>query len=106
MNRTRMAADRQARLDRGEKVDWDPSAPMDDGNPLGSTEEEISWEVDVSPYLEQRRAAVRAHASQGDTAWMRSMPDDEFALMFGAEYYIEPGRTEPIEKGWPFRPPD
>jgi len=24
MNRTRMAADRQARLDRGEKVDWDP----------------------------------------------------------------------------------
>ena len=106
MNRTRMAADRQARLDRGEEVDWDPSAPMDDGNPLGSTEEEISWEVDVSPYLEQRRAAVRAHASQGDTAWMRSMPDDEFALMFGAEYYIEPGRTEPIEKGWPFRPPD
>ena len=36
----------------------------------------------------------------------RSMPDDEFATMFGAEYYIEPGRTGPIEKGWPFRPPD
>ena len=71
---------------------------MDDGNPLGSTEEEISWEVDVSPYLEQRRAAVRAHASQGDTAWMRSMPDDEFAIMFGAEYYIEPG---PADESWP-----
>ena len=42
MNRTRMAADRQARLDRGEKVDWDPSAPMDDGNPLGSTDPELT----------------------------------------------------------------
>ena len=79
---------------------------MDDGNPLGSTEEEISWEVDVSPYLEQRRAAARAHASQADTEWMRTMSDEDFTAMFSAEYYIEPGRTEPIQPGWPFRPPD
>jgi LmbE family N-acetylglucosaminyl deacetylase len=106
MNRSRLVRDRQARIDRGEQVDWDPEAPMDDGNPLGSTEDEISWEVDVSAYLEQRRAAAGAHASQSDTEWMRTMSDEEFATMFGAEYYIEPGRKEPIQKGWPFQPPE
>jgi LmbE family N-acetylglucosaminyl deacetylase len=77
---------------------------MDDGNPLGSTEDEISWEVDVSDYIEQRRAAARAHASQSDTEWMRTMSDEEFAAMFDAEYYIEPGRPEPMTPGWPFHP--
>jgi LmbE family N-acetylglucosaminyl deacetylase len=102
MNRTGMARDRQARLDRGEEVDWDPEAPMDDGNPLGSTEDEITWVVDVSDYIEQRRGAARAHASQEDTRWMRTMPDDEFARMFGAEFYIEPGVDHRMQPGWPF----
>jgi LmbE family N-acetylglucosaminyl deacetylase len=106
MNRSRMVRERQARIDRGEEVDWDPEAPMDDGNPLGSTEEEISWEVDVSAFVEQRRAAARAHASQSDTEWMRTMSDEEFATMFGAEYYIEPGRAAPMTPGWPFQPPE
>jgi LmbE family N-acetylglucosaminyl deacetylase len=106
MNRTGMVRERQARLDRGEEVDWDPEAPMDDGNPLGSTEDEISWEVDVSDFVDQRRAAVRAHASQSDTAWMRTMQDAEFAALFGREYYIEPGRDVPMKPGWPFHPLD
>ena len=93
MNRTRLARDRKVRLERGEQVDWDPEAPMDDGNPVGSAEDEISWEVDVSEYLAQRRAAVRAHASQSDTAWMRGMPDEDFAAVFGTEFYIEPSRS-------------
>jgi LmbE family N-acetylglucosaminyl deacetylase len=102
MNRTRLARDRKVRLERGEQVDWDPEAPMDDGNPVGSAEDEISWEVDVSEYLAQRRAAVRAHASQSDTAWMRGMPDEDFAAVFGTEFYIEPGRGQPMQPGWPF----
>ena len=102
MNRTGMVRDRQARLDRGEEVDWDPEAPMDDGNPLGSTEDEITWAVDVSDYLDQRRAAARAHASQEDTTWMRTMPDEEFARVFAQEFYIEPGRDQPMRPGWPF----
>ena len=102
MNRTAMIRDRQARLDRGEEVDWDPESPMDDGNPLGSTEDEITWSVDVSDYLDQRRAAVRAHASQEDTKWMRTMPDEEFAQVFAQEFYIEPGRDQPMRPGWPF----
>ena len=86
--------------------DFDVDRPMDDGNPLGTPEAEISWEVDVSGFLAQRRAAVAAHASQKtDTAWVTSMPDEQFAVMFGSEFYIEPGRPGPIEQGWPFRPP-
>jgi LmbE family N-acetylglucosaminyl deacetylase len=75
---------------------------MDDGNPLGSTEDEITWAVDVSDFLDQRRAAVRAHASQADTTWMRTMPDAEFARMFATEYYIEAGVDRPMRPGWPF----
>ncbi len=87
------------------EADFDVDRPMDDGNPLGTPEAEISWEVDVSGFLAQRRAAVAAHASQKtDTAWMTAMPDDQFALMFGTEFYIEPGRPGPIQEGWPFRP--
>jgi hypothetical protein len=37
---------------------------------------------------------------------MRSMPDEEFAMMFATEYYIEPGLSRAMEPGWPFRAPD
>ena len=37
---------------------------MDDGNPLGTPEAEITWQVDVSGYLDQRRASLEAHRSQ------------------------------------------
>jgi LmbE family N-acetylglucosaminyl deacetylase len=83
--------------------DFDPDKPMDDGNPLGTPEAEISWEVDVTSVLPQRRAAVEAHVSQKtDTAWIREMPDELFAVVFGREFYIEPGREAPMRLGWPF----
>ncbi len=86
--------------------DFDPDRPMDDGNPLGTPESEISWEVDVSGFLPQRRAAVEAHVSQKtDTAWVREMGDELFAQAFGLEFYIEPGREAPMQQGWPFVPP-
>jgi len=97
---------RQARLEAGEETDFDPDGPMDDGNPLGSPESEISWEVDVSGYLAQRRRSVEAHRSQKtDTAWILDMPEEVFALAFAREWYIEPGRSQPMREGWPFRPP-
>jgi LmbE family N-acetylglucosaminyl deacetylase len=107
MNRDQLRRSRQARLDAGEETDFDPDAPMDDGNPLGTPEAEISWEVDVSGYLAQRRRAVEAHRSQKtDTAWILDMPEETFALAFAREWYIEPDRPEPMREGWPFRPPD
>lgn len=85
--------------------EFDPDQPMDDGNPLGTPEAEIHWRVDVVDLLDQRRAALRAHASQAtDTEMMLAMPEPVFAAMFGAEHYIEPGAAPGIRDGWPFTP--
>jgi LmbE family N-acetylglucosaminyl deacetylase len=84
----------------GEDV-FDPRAPMDDGNPFGSTEEELTLAVDVTPYLEQKRRALAAHASQvTDIGMFLSMPPEVFTALFGTEWYIEPGNDAPLHEGW------
>jgi LmbE family N-acetylglucosaminyl deacetylase len=80
---------------------WDPDEPMDDGNPIGVAEAELSWDVDITRYLPVKRAALGAHASQtSDAGMMLQMPDDAFAAMFGHEYFIEPGRPAGMVEGW------
>jgi LmbE family N-acetylglucosaminyl deacetylase len=81
--------------------DWNPDGPADDGNPVGSPESEIHWQVDVGGWLEQRRASFRSHRSQvTDTGQMLAIPPEQFAVMFGTEHYIEPGRDAPMQPGW------
>jgi LmbE family N-acetylglucosaminyl deacetylase len=83
--------------------DWSPDDPMDDGNPLGTPEEEITWEVDVSAYLVQKRASLEAHKSQAtDIEQFLEMVPEVFARAFGREHYIEPGVDGPMRRGWPF----
>jgi LmbE family N-acetylglucosaminyl deacetylase len=103
-NRTDMARQlaeaKEAGIDFG---DWDPDAPMDDGNPLGTPEEEITWEVDVAPYLAQKRASLEAHRSQAsDIEQFLGMTPEVFGRAFGLEHYIEPGVDGPMRRGWPF----
>jgi LmbE family N-acetylglucosaminyl deacetylase len=82
---------------------FDPDQPMDDGNPLGEPESAIHWQVDVSPWLERRRASLEAHRSQTtDVGMMLSMPPEIFAVFFAREHYIEPGREAGMQQGWPF----
>lgn len=82
---------------------FDPDAPMDDGSPLGTPEAEITWQVDVSAYLPQRRAALEAHRSQKtDIEGFLRMPPEIFAALFAAEHYIEPGAPAGMTRGWPF----
>lgn len=55
--------------------DWDPDGPGDDGNPIGTPEAEIHLRVDVLPFIERKRAALQAHASQTtDVGLMLSLP--------------------------------
>ena len=83
--------------------DWDPDGPGDDGNPIGTPQAEIHLRVDVLAYLERKRAALRAHASQTtDVGMMLSLPPEAFAAMFGGEYYLEPGREPGMRTGWIF----
>lgn len=80
---------------------WDPDAPADDGNPIGLPEADIHWQVDVLAQLPQRRAALEAHRSQTtDVGMMLAMPEEWFAMMFGAEHYVEPGRPAGMRTGW------
>jgi LmbE family N-acetylglucosaminyl deacetylase len=83
--------------------DFDPEQPMDDGNPFGTPEDEITWRVDVSAFLARKRASLEAHRSQAtDIEMFLSMPPDVFDLFFGHEHLIEPGDDGPMREGWPF----
>lgn len=96
-----LAAAGSAGAEPRENADFDPDGPMDDGNPMGTPEAEIHWQVDVSAYLDRKREALRAHASQvTDIGSFLGMPPEMFAAFFGAEYYIEPGRPPGMLRGW------
>ena len=59
---------------------------------FGTDEAEITHAVDVSAYLDRKRAAMLAHASQITAdSFFGSMTDEQFADAFGTEWYVAPG---------------
>lgn len=103
MNRDAMRAGRESALAAGLEEGFDPDAPMDDGQPMGTPEAEIHWRVDVSPDIASKRAALAAHSSQtSDVGMMLQLPPETFLEWFGAEHFIEPGRAPGMVDGWPF----
>ncbi len=108
MNRDAMRRFHEAAVAAGAgDQSFDPDSPMDDGNPLGEPESEIAWQVDVSDWLPQRRAALEAHRSQAtDIEGMLGMPEEVFDAIFGTEHYVEPGIDRSVHPrmvaGWPF----
>jgi LmbE family N-acetylglucosaminyl deacetylase len=97
MNRDHIAKMIAAAKEQGIAMDvdgeeFDPTGPADDGNPFGTAEADITWSVDVSLYLAQKRSAMAAHRSQvTDIGFFLQMPPEVFALSFGTEWFIEPG---------------
>lgn len=84
----------QGATDRGAP---DQSAPDHSGeqadNPMGKPESEITLAVDVSAYVEAKRAAMRAHASQiGEQSMFLAIPDEAFRYAFGTEWGIRDGQ--------------
>ncbi len=76
-----------------------PSLPSFDNRVFGKPVAEITTAVDVSAFLEHKRAAMRAHASQiSEQSFFLAMPDYAFAMAFGTEWFIReghgPGITE------------
>ena len=112
MNRTRFAemmaqaAAAGAFADLGDDDrDFDPEGPADDGNPFGTPEAEITLEVDVSEYVELKRAALGSHRSQvTDTSFFLQIPIDIFREAFGKEWFIEHDASPPMRAGWLFEP--
>ena len=65
--------------------DLDPDAFSD----FGVTDAEITTVVDVTDFLDTKRASMRAHASQiAETSFFLSVPDEFFARAFAQEWYI------------------
>jgi LmbE family N-acetylglucosaminyl deacetylase len=66
---------------------------------MGVPEERITTTVDVSEFVDQKREALAAHASQVDeTSFFLAMPIEVFREMFGTEWFIHrgapPGNSE------------
>jgi len=53
---------------------------------------EITHAIDVSAVIDRKRAAIAAHASQiGPESFFLAMPDEQFAMAFGTEWFVDPG---------------
>ncbi|WP_420176259.1 PIG-L family deacetylase [Luteococcus sp. OSA5] len=104
-NRDAMVRSFQAAKEAGLQIDFDPTGPADDGNPMGTPEAEIHWVVDVRDLTDVKRRALLCHASQAsDVGMLTGMPDEVFAQSFGLEHFREHGRPNGMVAGWPFTP--
>ena len=107
MNRDRMRALMDYARKMGafstEDEGFDPDGPADDGNPMGTTEDELNLRVDVMAYAAKKREAMACHASQlGDSGFFLKMGEEQFAMAFGTEWFIDPASNEPLRDGWIF----
>jgi LmbE family N-acetylglucosaminyl deacetylase len=60
---------------------------------FGKPESVITAAVDVTAYVEHKRRAMRAHASQiSEQSFFLAMPDDAFRHAFGTEWFIRDGQ--------------
>lgn len=72
-----------------------PGTPMpseEEAAAIGKPEGEITTRVDVTPWLEYKRQAMRAHPSQiSEDSFFLAMPDEGFRYAFGTEWFIRVG---------------
>jgi LmbE family N-acetylglucosaminyl deacetylase len=80
-------------------------APDPDDFDIGVSADRITTTVDVGDYVDQKRAAMRAHASQiPEDSFFLQLPDEAFKAAFGLEWFI---RRRPDHDGaetWLFAP--
>jgi LmbE family N-acetylglucosaminyl deacetylase len=60
---------------------------------FGKPESVITGAVDIAAYLDHKRRAMRAHASQiSEQSFFLAMPDEAFRYAFGTEWFIRDGQ--------------
>jgi LmbE family N-acetylglucosaminyl deacetylase len=85
--------------------DYGPEDNLEGADTMGEPSERITTEVDVSPWVDAKREAMRAHASQiTEDSFFLQMPEDVFARVWGQEWYIRV-RPEPEGLGGGIREP-
>ena len=78
---------------------------LEGADTMGEPAVRITTEVDVTPWVATKRAAMAAHASQiSEESFFLSMPEDVFADVWGQEWFIRV-RPEPVGLGDGVREP-
>jgi LmbE family N-acetylglucosaminyl deacetylase len=69
---------------------WEPPAGSTEGmDTMGEPASRLTTEVDVTRWIDRKRQAMRAHASQiGEASFFLSMPEEVFSVVWGHEWYI------------------
>jgi LmbE family N-acetylglucosaminyl deacetylase len=66
---------------------------LGDAQEFGKPEALITTAVDVTAYIDYKRRAMRAHASQiSEQSFFLAMPEDGFRYAFGTEWFIRDGQ--------------
>jgi LmbE family N-acetylglucosaminyl deacetylase len=66
---------------------------------IGVSTVEVAVAIDVRAAIEQKRAAIAAHASQiPESASVLQLPDHHFAEVYGWEWFVRWGERGPLEE--------
>jgi LmbE family N-acetylglucosaminyl deacetylase len=80
-------------------VEVDTAEPRTIETPLGVEEHVLTTMVDVKEYVDVKKAAMRAHASQiTEESFFLSMPDEIFREAFGVEWFIRRGAPSGVHE--------
>jgi LmbE family N-acetylglucosaminyl deacetylase len=83
---------------RGEWLEGMPDPDAGDLG-LGVPASEITHGVDVRPWIDRKRASMRAHASQiAEQSFFLAMPEATFTDAFGTEWFTERGVPLPVDE--------
>ncbi len=92
INRDHILRSRKAFADRAAAAGIE-MPDIEEQQDFGKPESVITAAVDVTPYLEVKRRAMRAHASQiSEESFFLAMPDEVFRHAFGTEWFIRDGQ--------------
>ena len=91
---------------RAEEMAEIADAPDPEEMNLGVPAEQVTTTVDVRAFIEHKRAAMAAHASQiTDESFFMVMPEEAFVAAFGQEWYIRRGSVRATVEDTLFPPP-
>jgi N-acetyl-1-D-myo-inositol-2-amino-2-deoxy-alpha-D-glucopyranoside deacetylase len=80
-----------------------PEAASEEMETMGEPASRLTTEVDVAPWIDRKREAMRAHASQiSETSFFLALPDDLYTEVWGREWYIRvtPEVADPSPEQW------
>lgn len=106
MNRDRITEMMALAAEGMDTPEADEAAADLDLETFGTPGELITTTVDVTAYLDQKRKAMAAHASQiSESSFFLRLDADTFRAMWGTEWFVRRGAPEGTREDWLLGPP-